>query len=95
MKTRILFLVLAASMAGCAPTIAPHRVVTHEASYDGNTQNSGIISSDSNGFVVTQHFLDRHGFKIGDGIVPEGRNYRITAEIMSKAIDLDQTRKNQ
>lgn len=47
-------------LTGCTLTVHPDRVETTEASYDGNVQNSGIVMSTENGFLVTDHFRDRY-----------------------------------
>ncbi len=93
-------------VAGCGNTnpltVAPHPVVSHYASPDANNFNSGIISADQNGFIVTPHFLDRHGFNSAQpgviGIVMSGKEisgYRITAELMARAVEIDQRKKNE
>lgn len=48
------------TFSGCASTIVPRTVDGHEASYDGNDQTSGVISSVPSGFVVTAHFRQRY-----------------------------------
>ncbi len=95
--TSLLLVVACLSLyGGCWMTIAPKPIVSHQASYEGNIQNSGVLSSDANGFVVTQYFLDRHGFKKTDvGVSPAGSNYRITAQLMDKAVAEDQSRRNK
>jgi hypothetical protein len=76
-------------------TIAPHSVTTTQASFDNNTQNSGVISANENGFLVTPHFIERHALNPADrGVTAEGANFRITAEVMARCIDMDQKRKN-
>ena len=57
MKTLALILCLALTACG---TVKPERVTSAAASYDGNEQNSGIISANANGYVVTNHFRDRY-----------------------------------
>jgi hypothetical protein len=48
------------STMGCVSTTVPKPVEAHEASYDGNEQNSGVLSVNPNGYVVTAHFRDRY-----------------------------------
>jgi hypothetical protein len=48
------------ALSGCASTVSPDRISADAASYDGNAQNSGIISANALGYVVTAHFRDRH-----------------------------------
>lgn len=59
-----LVVMLCVSEAGCS-TVTPDKVESHEASYDGNAQNSGVISSNANGYVVTAHFRDRYNELVG------------------------------
>ena len=97
MKKLLLTFLLVPCLCACQTsplTIAPHGVVSREASFDGNQQNSGIVWADENGFYVTSHFLARHGIP-ASAAVPAGVNYRITAEQMDKAITADQRRKNE
>lgn len=100
MKT-IRILVLVVVLAGCSHpntsplTIAPHSVVSTGASFEGNERNSGLISSDATGFLVTQHFIERHQVNTTDhGVKAEGANYRITAEVMARCLEFDRLRKN-
>jgi hypothetical protein len=92
---------LAALLIACAHhqaaiTIAPHSVVSTGASFDNNTRNSGLISSDQTGFLVTQHFIDRHGLTATSaGVKTEGSNFRITAQVLAECVAKDQARKNQ
>lgn len=53
------WLVLPFVLCSCS-TIIPKTVDPVVASYDGNEQNSGVISSNANGYVVTAHFRDRY-----------------------------------
>lgn len=53
-------LLTALLQSGCTSPVVPQAVAASEASYDGNEQNSGIISSTPSGFVVTGHFRERH-----------------------------------
>jgi hypothetical protein len=82
-------------------TIAPREVISEQPSFDANTQNSGVISADKRGFIVTAHFLDRHGLKHGSFLrdagvtdAPNG-NFRITGELMARCIEQDRQRKNK
>lgn len=45
-------------LSACS-TVTPSAVKSQEASYDQNQQNSGVISQNANGYVVTSHFHDR------------------------------------
>ena len=96
MKRQITVIIVAAfCLVGCWATVAPPRVVSTQASPDGNNFNSGIIAVEADGFRVTQHFLDRHKIKSSaKGVSKEGDNFLITAELMSNAITLDAARKN-
>lgn len=104
MKTRLFILssvlCLLISVSGCAHhqsplTIAPHSVVSTSASFDQNDRNSGLISSDATGFLVTQHFVERHQVNTTDsGVKAEGAHYRITAQVMARCIEFDRLRKN-
>jgi len=57
MKPLIIFLFL--GLAGCA-TVAQSSVQSHQASFDGNQQNSGILEANMDGFKVTSKFRDRY-----------------------------------
>lgn len=57
---KLLALILCLALAGCTSTVTPDRVTSSVASFDGNEQNSGIISGNANGYVVTAHFRDRY-----------------------------------
>ena len=70
-----LAVLLAVSLSGCgtALTVAPSNVSTKQASWDGGSQNSGIIESIPGGFIVTPHFLARYAAlvdKYGRNFVP-------------------------
>ena len=105
---RLLSAAIALCLCSCALfhhenvlTVAPSSVVSTQASFDQNQQNSGIVSASQDGFIVTPHFLDRHGihhsFLVTDAGVkslPDG-NYKITAELMSACVEQDRLRKNQ
>lgn len=93
--SRYYLIVFTLFLTGCFATVAPHAVTTTQASFDGNQQNSGIVAVEADGFKVTKHFLDRHGFDVKQrGVTPSGDYYTITAELMADAIELDQHRKN-
>ena len=96
MKRKLVVLIVTSfCLVGCWATVAPPRVVSTQASPDGNNFNSGIIAVEADGFRVTQHFLDRHKIKSSaKGVSKEGDNFLITAELMSNAIALDSARKN-
>lgn len=52
--------VILGSLVGCS-TVAPKVVKDRQASFDGNTQNSGLIEILANGnAVVTAHWRDRY-----------------------------------
>ena len=46
-------------LSACS-TVVPGPVAPEAASFDGNDQTSGILSSNANGFVVTNHFHKRY-----------------------------------
>lgn len=53
-------------LAGCWTTVTPCEVAPPAtASFDGNTQNSGIIALQVNGYLVTPHFRDRYNALVG------------------------------
>ncbi len=56
---KLLALIFCLALSACG-TVAPDRVTSAAASFDGNEQNSGIISANANGYVVTSHFRDRY-----------------------------------
>ena len=51
--------ILLLSLSACS-TITQSPVKSNAASFDGNEQNSGIISTTMDGFKVTTHFCDRY-----------------------------------
>lgn len=57
MKTFLAILCL--TMTACG-TLAPAVVPSHVASFDGNEQNSGIVSGNASGYIVTGNFRDRY-----------------------------------
>ena len=61
MKAMSLFCILL--LAGCM-TVVQSPVRSNEASFDGNEQNSGVISKVSDGFVVSANFRDRYNILI-------------------------------
>jgi hypothetical protein len=48
------------ALSSCASTVSPDSISAAAASYDRNKQNSGIISANALGYVVTSHFRNRH-----------------------------------
>jgi hypothetical protein len=88
--THALAAVTGALLASCWMTVAPKPVQSHAASFDQNAQNSGVIQADADGFIVTQHFLDRH--KITD-YTKAGQYFRITAQTMDIAVEQDAQRR--
>lgn len=103
-------LICALSISGCTSslTIAPAPIKTTQASWDGNKQNSGIISVNKDGFLVTPHFIDRYQgllARYGDrltpkvrpddtiGVSPEGGNFQITAQVLARFNRLNAMRK--
>jgi hypothetical protein len=57
----ILALQLVSSCSVRHQTVAPAPIVTTQASFDGNAQNSGLIGPDGHGgFYVTAHFIERY-----------------------------------
>jgi hypothetical protein len=54
-------------------TVVPRAIVSTEASFDGNVQNSGIIKYDEHGFIVSAHWLERYDAmlaRFGDKLFP-------------------------
>jgi hypothetical protein len=96
------------STTGCATTVTPAPVVSQQASYDGNAQNSGIIMSTATGFVVTAHFRARYNSLIatygGDfkpalkpdaGIAPIGEDrWLISKQAMIDFLEMNAWRKS-
>lgn len=58
MRTSLLLLTL--FLAACSSTVTPATVPSHQASFDGNEQTSGILSRSPAGYVVTPHFRARY-----------------------------------
>jgi hypothetical protein len=109
--------VLVAVLSGCtgggAPeqkieTVAPAPIVSTQASFDGNAQNSGYLGYNEHGFLVTPGYLQRYdalletyGSRLtpkrapGDreGISEEPPNYRITGEVRMRFWRMNQWRK--
>jgi hypothetical protein len=56
----ILGAVLMQLFAGCATTVVPVAVESHQASYDQGAQNSGVISLLPTGALLTEHAVDRY-----------------------------------
>jgi len=56
----VLILATALLFVGCGTTVTPDVVHSTQASFDGGQQNSGIVMSTASGFVVTDHFRQRH-----------------------------------
>jgi hypothetical protein len=48
------------ALSGCAGTVSADRISAAAASYDGNDQNSGILSVNALGYLVTAHFRYRY-----------------------------------
>lgn len=59
-KINALILAVGLILLGACTTVTPHAIESHIASFDGNEQNSGIISVNANGWVVTPHLRDRY-----------------------------------
>jgi hypothetical protein len=60
----IVALLICALTPGCTTTVIPQPVEAREASFDGATQNSGIIMSTENGFVITDTARARYNLLI-------------------------------
>lgn len=68
---------LALWITGCTvrqQTVSPPAIVSTQASFDGNVQNSGVIGPDGiGGFYVTPHFVQRYDsllVKYGERLSP-------------------------
>jgi hypothetical protein len=103
-------LVLAIFLSACTvreQTVVPSRIVSTQASFDGNQQDSGIKTADAQGFVVSANWIARYdamlvefggrfspAVKAGDraGILI-GPEIVVTAEVMSRFIRMNQWRK--
>lgn len=89
-----LFIILCVIATGCGAnnllTVAPQPVQSHHASFDENNPNSGIVASDPEGFIVTQHFLDRHHI---NNYTRSGMYFRITGQQMAEAIAQDEAKR--
>ena len=83
---RALLPIILLMLAGCG-TVAPTRVPSQVASFDGNNQDSGVIEATPSGYLVTNHFRDRYAslvaiygrdfapaIKPEDGLVQLGQN---------------------
>lgn len=57
---RTLLCILTLALVGCTTTVTPPPVPAHEASWDGSERNSGVISTDNQGFLVTPAFVSRY-----------------------------------
>jgi len=55
--------IICLAFSGCL-TVVQHPVPSQQASFDGNDQNSGVISKSSDGFVITSNFRDRYNVLI-------------------------------
>lgn len=94
---------------GCSAvaTVTPDRVISREASFDGNEQNSGVVASTPTGFVVTAHFRERYNaliavyggdfapaLKPDEGIAPMGdRRWLIDKQHMVQFLTMNAWRK--
>jgi len=99
--------VLTFGVTGCAGTVVPRLVESQQASFDGNEQNSGIITSTPSGFVVTDHFRERYnaliatygadfkpGLKPDSGIAPiGGGQWLISKQAMVDFLTMNSWRK--
>lgn len=56
---RILPLFVALSLCGCIRTVVPIDVRPAAPAYDGNVQDSGLISIGPKGAIITEHARDR------------------------------------
>lgn len=89
LKLHLCLIALAVSLlAGCSTTIIPVVPVDSQASFDGNTQNSGLLAFDGAGNgILTAHARDRYNslaadygatfkppVKFDDGITSTGTN---------------------
>jgi len=54
-----LYLILCLALTGCM-VVVQKPVKPLVSSYDGNVQNSGVITKTMDGFKVTSHFRDRY-----------------------------------
>jgi hypothetical protein len=106
--THILLSTLLLALApACTTTITPSQVPAAQASYDGAEQNSGILHSDTDGYVITPGARARYNALIAGygaqwtpaiepdyGITPypKGR-YHITNEALVKFLVMNQWRK--
>lgn len=85
---------------GCSvpsQTVISKPIVSTEASFDGNQNDSGLKEFDGQGFIVSQHWMNRNDsmlakfgerflppVKSGDrrGVEKVGSDYRVTAEVL-------------
>lgn len=93
-------LVFGASCSVRQQTVTPPAIVSTQASFDGNVQNSGLIGPDNQGgFFVTGHFIDRYDallekfgnrlvplVKMGDrkGVTGGPEKFQVTAEMIAR-----------
>ena len=99
MKNCIFFLLLT-SCSTVPETYLPPQVTQREASWDGNVQNSGLISYDEKGFQMTESAIRRYLSLVEKfeeapvGIVQDGDKWYLTHEGMANFLDLNDRRLN-
>ena len=60
MNPRTILAFIALLTAGACTTVHQSAVTSTTASWDGNTQNSGVVEERPDGYIVTPHFRDRY-----------------------------------
>jgi hypothetical protein len=89
-RVALTILCVGLGLSGCAGTVTPDRISSSAASYDGNDQNSGIVSVNALGYLVTAHFRERYNALIEtygrDFTVPLKKDAGITEIDSSRAL---------
>lgn len=103
-----LFFVFSSCQANKTQTVIPTNVVDVSPGWDGNEQNSGLITYIENkGFLITENAANKYIFltekygsflappvKKGEGLQEEGQYFILTNQYMSTFVYLSQVHKN-
>lgn len=103
-----LFLVFTSCQTTKTQTVIPTNVVDVSPSWDGNEQNSGLITYIENkGFLITENAANKYTFltekygeflapqvKKGEGLKEEGQYFILNNQYMSIFVYLSQVHKN-
>jgi hypothetical protein len=93
--------------ASCTSTVIREPIVASQPSWAGNSQNSGVLSVDDSGAIVTDGFVERYNALVRvygnrftppvaeyDGITLDGGWWRIDNEHLVKMWQMNQWRKS-